>query len=124
MSTTAYLFSSSALFFSSSLVAGVGRLSACTGPCLPVSLHPVYQSASASEVRTGFALWASAETFPPLVALVSTSLLCVSRHRSAWLALYVIDSLERVRGGVRVGRLLGYLVGDAWVGVSAVCCGE
>lgn len=64
---TAYLFSSSALFFKSSLVSFVGRLSAWTGPCLGVSFHQ-RPSNHPGDVRTGFALCALAWALPPEVA--------------------------------------------------------
>jgi len=71
----AYLLSSSALFLSSSLLAGSGRLSAWTGPCLPVSVHPACCILSNRDgvLRTGFALCAFAATEPPLVAWLSSS---------------------------------------------------
>jgi hypothetical protein len=62
-----YLFSSSALFFKSSLLSGVGKLSACTGPCLVVSFQPIPPNQLGD--RTGFALCALACRLPPLEAL-------------------------------------------------------
>lgn len=70
-----HLFNSSALFFNSSFDAFSGMLSACTGPCLPVSLHPVYCTLSSRDgvLRTGAALcWAM------LALLLSSSKWCVS----------------------------------------------
>jgi hypothetical protein len=68
-----YLFNSSALFFKSSLLSGVGKLSAWTGPCLVISCHLRLLSHPNDEYRTGFALWALAWRPPPLVALLASS---------------------------------------------------
>lgn len=71
-----YLFSSSALFFSSSFDAFSGMLSACTGPCLPVSVQPICCALSSREgvLRTGLALCAAA----------TSSACCVSGGAVGW----------------------------------------
>jgi hypothetical protein len=68
----AYLFSSSARFLRFSLVSGSGRLSAWTGPCLPIS-PAFHASVSIRFERTGLALCALAATLPPELTLLWSS---------------------------------------------------
>jgi hypothetical protein len=72
-----YLFNSSALFFKSALLSGVGRLSACTGPYLALALIS-HLALTPSRAHTGFALCAFACAAPPEVASLASLLSCSS----------------------------------------------